>query len=123
MALFDRLFRRDRERLPSLPEEARILDVDKLSVRTASELVILTVDVAGAETLIDAARDHAALQLRGPGRRRPVTVVPVKREEKIVLDPEHGWIIPLTAEQAKQVAALDASPSENELGDWAIVIE
>ena len=121
MGLFDRLFRRDRERLPSLPEEARILDVDKLSVRTASELVILTVDVAGAATLIDAARDQAPLQLRGPGR--PVTVVPVKREEKIVLDPDHGWIIPLTAAQAANVAALEVAPSENELGDWAIVIE
>lgn len=121
MGLLDRLLGRSAERLPRLPEEARILEVGTLAVRTAEGLVVLTVDRAGARALVDACADRAALQLRGPGRN--VTVVSGKRAEKIVLDPQHGWVIPVTAGQSAEVAALPPEPGEHDL-DWvAIVVE
>lgn len=121
MGILDRLLGRSAERLPTLPEEALILDIEKLSVRTAGELVILTVDTTGAQALIDASSQRAALQLRGPGRN--VTLVPTRREERIALDPEHGWIIPATAQRSAQLAAIDAAPGEYELGGLAVVVE
>lgn len=106
MGLLDRLFPGS-EGLPTLPEEAGILDVDVLGVRTAAEWVILTVDPPGIRALIDACRHRAPLQLRGPGRA--VTAVPTKRPRKIVLDPEQGWVIPLTPEAAAEIAQLPES--------------
>lgn len=111
MGLFDSIFG-SREGLPELPEEAGILDVGTLSVRTASEWVIVTTNTPGMTALIDACLHRTPLQLRGPGRA--VTFVHAKREEKIVLDPDHGWVVPLTRGAAAEIAGL-APSGENML--------
>lgn len=113
MGLIEKLFGRGGEGLPKLPDWAGILDVEVLDVRTAAEWIIVTLDSAGMAALIDAARDRTALQLRGPGRA--VTAVATKQPEKIVLDPEHGWVLPLSAAAAAELAALPAEPGENML--------
>ncbi|AWB82272.1 hypothetical protein C3B44_07830 [Corynebacterium yudongzhengii] len=119
MGLFDRLFAG--ERLPRLPKTARIADVDALHVRTAGELVVCSMDTTGLRALIDAAADRIPLQLRGPGRR--TTFVPVTKVQKIVLDPDHGWIIPLVPEACADIATWEVAPSEHQLGSLAVVVE
>lgn len=111
MGLWETIFGRG-EGLPVLPEEAGILEVGTLNVRTAAEWVIVTVDTRGMAALIDAARQRSTLQLRGPGRA--VTAVPSRHPEKIVLDPKHGWVLPLTPAAAKELASLSPS-GENPL--------
>lgn len=112
MGLLQRIFGSG-EGLPELPEEAGILDVTTLSVRTAAEWVIVTVDTGGMRALIDASLQRTPLQLRGPGRA--VTFVPTRHAEKIVLDPDHGWVVPLTREAAAEVSGLSPAEAENPL--------
>lgn len=112
MGLFLRIFGSG-EGLPELPEEAGILDVATLTVRTAAEWVIVSVDAPGMRALIDASRQRTPLQLRGPGRA--VTFVPTRRAEKIVLDPDHGWVVPLTGEATSEISGLTAETGENML--------
>lgn len=119
MSLFDRLFAG--ERLPRLPETARIADLDALHVRTAGDWVVVSCDLSGARALIDACQARDPLQLRGPGRS--ATFVPVKRLQKIVLDPNQGWIIPLTPEAVTELAALEPVAGEHVFGQLGVVFE
>lgn len=119
MGLFDRFF--SGERLPRLPETAIIADVGVLHVRTAGDLVVFTCDADGAAALIGACRAGEPVQLRGPGR--PVTFVPVKKLQKIVLDPVQGWIIPLAPEAVAELSAREPVPAEFMLGQLGVVFE
>ncbi|MDR7328875.1 hypothetical protein [Corynebacterium guangdongense] len=121
MKFFDRLF----GRTPS-PELAKVpvgdiptLELARLAVRLAQDLLIVTVSPAAAGPLADAARTARPLRLTS-GQARPVTFVPVSTPTRPVLDPRLGWIIPLV----DGVADVAAEPGDYEITEWlAVVVE
>lgn len=95
------LFRR--KELVDVPADLTRLDVPGLAVHTAESIVVLTVPVASASTLIDAASSHQPVALIGGNL--VVNLVPVKDARLVPAhDPKRGWIIPLTPEVATDVA-------------------
>lgn len=103
------------EQLVEFPERFAQVGVDKLHVHTANlspdtdeKLVIITMPADALPHL------RGAVQLTHPGQR-PVTWVPVGRPATPVLDPNEGWIIPVTPATAEELAALPAGPGEHEL--------
>lgn len=102
-------------RLVEFPDEVRQVPVDKLEVHTATlspdtdeKLVIVTMP-ASALPLID-----GPTQLTHEGGR-PVTWAPVNKPANPLLDPNLGWIIPVTPETAAELAGLPEGPGEHEL--------
>lgn len=102
-------------KLVEMPQEVRRVDVDKLHVHTANlspdtdeKMVIVTMP-AEALLLIDGPTQltHHA--------ERPVTFAPVERDADPLLDPNLGWIIPLTPATAAELRALPPGPGEHEL--------
>lgn len=132
MALFDKVrtfFGSPGEPKPAeLPRDVEEVAVDKLSVHTAhlspdtdEVLVIITMSQDGLE----AVRSYSGpLRLRS-AEARPVTLSPAKKEASPVVDPNHGWIIPVTAETAAELRALPPGPGEHELATLhvAFVVE
>ena len=103
--------------LVDFPDRFEPLDVDKLEVHTAKlspdteeKMVIVTTSAAA----LDRIAAGGAVQLRHEGQR-DVTFVPVEREAVPVLDPNLGWIIPVTPATAKELAELPKGPGEHEL--------
>ncbi|WP_143338999.1 hypothetical protein [Corynebacterium fournieri] len=103
--------------LVDFPERFEPVDVDRLHVHTAKlspeteeKMVIVTTSSSALERIAAG----GAVQLNHPGER-DVTFVPVHREAVPVLDPNLGWIIPVTAETAAELAALPKGPGEHEL--------
>lgn len=73
-------------------------------------MVIVTTTAAALERIAAG----GAVQLRHPDERN-VTFVPVNREAVPVLDPNLGWIIPVTEETAAELAETPKGPGEHEL--------
>lgn len=103
------------EKLVELPEAFVQVAVDKLHVHTANlspdtdeKLVIVTMP-ASAISLID-----GPVQLTHR-TERPVTFAPVDRDADPLLDPNLGWIIPVTPATAEELATLPEGPGEHEL--------
>lgn len=103
--------------LVDFPDRFEPLDVDKLEVHTAKlspdteeKMVIVTTSAAA----LDRIAADGAVQLRHEGQRG-VTFVPVEREAVPVLDPNLGWIIPVTPATARELAELPKGPGEHEL--------
>lgn len=91
--------------------------VDTLDVHTANltpdtdeKLVIVTTNVSA---LAELTRIDDPVTLTH-ATDRPVTFVPVKRTAVPVLDPNHGWLIPVTPDTAEELAALPDGPGEHE---------
>ena len=122
MGFLDRIFGRGTaENLPKLPAEVQEVNVGGLQVRTAAEWVMVLASPDAAEQLLDAARSRSARRLHPGGR--PLTVVPVKREKRIVLDPKVGWVLPLTQSQADAVVAgASSEPGEYEIADLGVAL-
>ncbi len=122
MGFLDRIFGRGTaENLPKLPAEVQEVNVGGLQVRTAAEWVMVLASPDAAEQLLDAARSRSARRLHPGGR--PLTVVPVKREKRIVLDPKVGWVLPLTQSQADAlVAGASSEPGEYEIADLGVAL-
>ncbi len=121
MKFFDRLFgRTPSPALAKLPaEDFPTLEVARLAVRMAEDLLIVTVSPDAADPLADAARTARPLRLTSGGAR-PVTFVPVARPTRPVLDPRLGWIIPLT----EGLATVAPAPGDYEITEWlAVVVE
>ena len=121
MKFFDRLFgRTPSPELAKLPaEDVPTLEVARLAVRLAQDLLIVTVAPAAAGPLADAARTARPLRLTS-GEARPVTFVPVRTPTRPVLDPRLGWIIPLV----DGLAGVASDPGDYEITEWlAVVVE
>lgn len=104
--------------LAEYPTEYERVELPVLKVTTAAlspgsdeRLVIVTSTPAA---LAELQRFDGPLQMICPGART-VTWVPVKKPAVPVLDPNAGWVIPLTAEARKEIASLSASEGELEL--------
>ncbi len=112
MGFLDRIFGRGTaENLPKLPAEVQEVNVGGLQVRTAAEWVMV----------LASPRSRSARRLHPGGR--PLTVVPVKREKRIVLDPKVGWVLPLTQSQADAlVAGASSEPGEYEIADLGVAL-
>ncbi len=125
MGFLDRILGRGTaENLPKLPTEVEEVNVGTLRVRTAAEWVMVIASPDAADQLLDAARSRRARRLHPGGR--PLTVVPVKRDKRIVLDPKVGWVLPLTEVQAEAlVSGARSEPGEYEIADLglALVVE
>ncbi len=105
-------------KLVEFPETFSQVSVDTLHVHTANltpdtdeKLVIVTLPAAALERLLPI---DAPVQLTHP-TERPVTFVPVERDADPLLDPNLGWIIPVTPATAAELEALPAGPGEYEL--------
>lgn len=122
MGFLDRILGRGAaENLPKLPAEVEEVKVGTLQVRTAAEWVMVIASPDAAEQLLDAARTRRARRLHPGGR--PLTVVPVKRDKRIVLDPKIGWVLPLTEAQADALAAgARSEPGEYEIADLGVAL-
>lgn len=100
------LFRR--KELVDVPADLERHTVPGLAVHTAESIVVLTVPVSAAASLIDAASSRRPVALQDG--TLVVNLIPV-RDERLVPahDPKRGWIIPLiepvAADIAVQVAA------------------
>lgn len=116
------------ERLVETPGEVERLEVSRLEVRTANlspdtaEKLLIVSTVPEALPALTAFR--RPLQLTHPSQRA-VTFVPVRRAATPVLDPDAGWLIPVTPETASEIAALPPGPGEHELATLrlALVLE
>lgn len=127
--VFRALFRQNNnEPLPHYPEEVSVAEVNTLEVHTAH----LTPDTK--EVLVIVTLDPEAFRLARSvseplrmtcGDARPVTWVPVTSPTPPVLDPNLGWIIPLTPEtqQELQATAEDATEIELETTNVALVVK
>lgn len=111
------LFGFNRPRLTEAPDRVVEVVVDTLDVHTANltpdtdeKLVIVTTDDSA---LAELSLLDDPVTLTHP-TQRPVTFVPVKRDAVPVLDPNHGWLIPVTPETAGELAALPDGPGEYE---------
>lgn len=94
MGLFD-LLRGSREpALTQLPDTARQVGVDKLTVHTAEEMVIITGSVQVADIILDAAHNNQAAVVTGPNAQ--IVLVPTKNDDLPVHDPNNGWLLPLS---------------------------
>lgn len=121
-----RLFNRpDQPKLASVPaqETVRSADVEHLAVRTADTLIIVTLDPAAVPHLLEAATQRHLLQLTAPDSR-PVTLVPVDDEiTRPVLDPNEGWIIPLSQATADLVrTTLNPERGDYLLGESGLAV-
>lgn len=111
------LFGFNRPRLTEVPDRVVEVVVDTLDVHTANltpdtdeKLVIVTTNVSA---LAELTRIDDPVTLTH-ATDRPVTFVPVKRTAVPVLDPNHGWLIPVTPDTAEELAALPDGPGEHE---------
>lgn len=111
------LFGFNRPRLTEVPDRVVEVIVDTLDVHTANfspdtdeKLVIVTTN---AFVLTELSRIDDPVTLTH-ATDRPVTFVPVKRTAVPVLDPNHGWLIPVTPDTAEELAALPDGPGEHE---------
>lgn len=122
MALFEKartFFGSHGEPKPAeLPRDVGEVAVDKLSVHTAhlspdtdEVLVIITMSQDG----LDAVRNYSGPVRLRAAKSRPVTLSPTKKKASPVVDPKHGWIIPVTAETADELRSLPPGPGEHEL--------
>lgn len=116
------------EHLVEAPGEVVRVAVDRLEVRTANlspdtdeKLLIITTSPAALEELHACRRP---LTLTNPSHR-PVTFVPVPKDATPVLDPDAGWLIPVTPATARELEKLPAGPGEHELATLhlALVLE
>ncbi|WP_291314927.1 hypothetical protein [Corynebacterium sp. UBA2622] len=104
--------------LVDYPDEFRQAGVGALHVHTANlspdtdeKMVVLTLPESALTRLADLG---TPLRLTAP-EGRAVTFVPVDARANPALDPNLGWIIPVTAETAAELAALPAGPGAHEL--------
>ncbi|AQQ14783.1 hypothetical protein CGLAU_04035 [Corynebacterium glaucum] len=104
--------------LVELPRRYERVVVKQLLVHTANlspdtdeKLVIITTT---PEALEELRALRGPLQLAAEGQR-PVTFVPSNAASAPVLDPNHGWIIPVSPATAAELQALPAGPGEHEL--------
>lgn len=104
--------------LAEYPTEYERVELPVLKVTTAAispgsdeQLVVVTSTPAA---LAELQRIDGPLQMICPGART-VTWVPVKKPAVPVLDPNAGWVIPLTAEARQEIASLPATEGELEL--------
>lgn len=102
--------------LVDYPEDYRSVELPLLRVHTANlspdteeKLVIIT--LSSLEPLVDLS---TPLRLTS-GDERAVTFVPVSAPADPALDPNLGWIIPVTATVAAEIAALPPGPGAHEL--------
>lgn len=104
--------------LAQTPHQVRIVPARTLAVHTANlspdtdeVIVIITLDADafGELTLID-----APLRLTAPDSR-PVTFVTGVSDSAPVLDPNEGWIIPVSDATGAELRGLPAGPGEHEL--------
>ena len=114
-----------RRQLVDVPEDVTAVPVGSLSVHTAEQLVIITIDASSAPLLVDAAVSRRPHSLTAGGTT--VFVVPV-RDARLVPahDPKLGWIIPLTSAAADDLAArVTAGPGGYEIAgiNLAVVVE
>ena len=121
MGFFDRvrtLFGRDAVPLVAMPRDPREVEARSLEVHTANLspdtdeiIVIITLDEDAFQelSLID-----APLRLTSPPSR-PVTFVTGITGGAPTLDPNYGWIIPVTDATREELHALPPGPDEHEL--------
>ena len=94
MGLFDLLRGSAKPALTQLPDTARHVSVDKLTVHTAEKMVIITGSVQVAGIVLDAARNNEAAVIKGPNAQ--IVLVPTKTDDLPVHDPNNGWLLPLS---------------------------
>lgn len=109
--------------LVDYPEHFRQVEVGTLTVHTANlspdtdeKLVIITLSSLEPLRLLD-----APVRLTSPGQRS-VTFVPVDTRSDPALDPNLGWIVPVTPETAAELRALPAGPGAHELSSLHVGI-
>ncbi|WIM68460.1 hypothetical protein QP027_03425 [Corynebacterium breve] len=108
----------DSPRLVSYPDELAITEVDRLEVHTAhiaadadDVIVIITMDQR-AWTLVKTTLEPLRLTC---DEQRAVTWVPVDHPAAPALDPNLGWIIPLSPATHAELSTLPDGPIETEL--------
>lgn len=104
--------------LVEYPEEFERVEVQRLEVHTANlspdtdeKLVILTTTPAVLTVLKNAT---GPVQFVADGAR-PVTFVPVEKRADPLLDPNLGWLIPVTEETSRELATLPDGAGEHAL--------
>lgn len=126
MSFLDRFRRRGPTRI-DVPEQLPATEVGALRVHTAETLVILSTDLRGARALIDIAGARTPQQLTC-GQARPVNLLPLPHDQSVpTLDPQQGWLLPLSPETCAEILAAVSTeePGEYELSslNLALVIE
>lgn len=116
------------EKLIDYPEDVDTLPVRDLEVRVANldpdtdeKLIIIALPLAAFAGLT---RIDAPLRV-APAEGRAVTFVPVRADADPALDPNLGWIIPVTGATAAQLRSMPLTPGEYELASvhLALVVE
>ncbi|QPK83862.1 hypothetical protein G7Y29_03455 [Corynebacterium qintianiae] len=116
------------EKLVDYPEDVDTVPVRNLEVRVANldpdtdeKLIIIALPLAAFERV---ARADAPVRL-APTEGRAVTFVPVRADADPALDPNLGWIIPVTGATAAELRSMPLMPGEYELTSVhvALVVE
>lgn len=128
---WQKLFGHSAPRLASVSGSTEQVNVDKLEIRTAEAMVIVTISPNTVPLLaqISSTGDSLTLISEGPDHSGPVghTVVSFsfsKHAELPVKDPRRGWKISLTPEELKKISNLKPRQGDYELSPrMAIVVE
>ncbi|MBK4144805.1 hypothetical protein GWO57_09195 [Corynebacterium macginleyi] len=113
MGLLDALAKLTGKGAPHLarPDSAATtVQVDRLDIRTAGQLIIIITGLQGARALAELAGSRESTTLVSPTTTAHFPAVP--KDMVPVKDPKHGWIIPITPALASSLsqAALASAP-------------
>ena len=105
--------------LAQYPARVERVQVQTLAVHTANlfpdtdEKLIIVTTTTAALTALQQLR--GPIQLTSKNAERAVTFTPSRPGVSPVLDPKHGWIIPVSPATAHELQQLPAGPGEYEL--------
>ncbi len=104
--------------LVEYPEKFERFEVTHLHVHTANlspdtdeKMVIITTTPAALPALQEA---NGPVQLVAKNER-PVTFVPMDKQADPLLDPNLGWLIPVTEATGREIATMQQGPGAHEL--------
>lgn len=107
------------------PKTLTDIKVALLKVYMAEDLVIINIDATGAHALLDAAHHLTPTRLSGQ-QGRPLTLIPTKDSATPpTLDPNQGWLLPLSPAVTKEILNSGLPIGEFELAsiNVAFVVE
>lgn len=109
----------------SYPNSITHIDVPLLKVYMAEDLVIINIDTSSAQVLIDAAQHSIPTRLSGP-QGRPLSLIPTAHSiTPPTLDPNLGWLLPLSPAVSAEILASGLPAGDTELSsiNVAFVVE
>lgn len=113
MNFLKRIFKRNSEQLTAFPREAPAFEDPKLAARTIGNMVVITLSQASLSKL--------PARLEGP--TRDVTFTLVDAPAPAILDPNLGWLIPITPATLDELRGLERGDHELETADLAVIVD